>query len=116
MTTTSLQKKENIPPRPDLRLDGLRTPEQLFEIEFKEHVVALKVPDAHERPRRLAKIAADELFPLRVFLRYLNDGLSVDIDPMALYRSIAEPLKRFFARKTRRRLPARRDDKLLPAG
>lgn len=117
MTPTGLQKKENMPPRSHLQLVRVeRTPEQHLELEFKEAVVALTVPEGTERPRRLYKIAADELTPLRILARVLSDALKADIDPWAVWRVVSGPVRRFIERKAQRRLPRRKDNKFLPAG
>jgi hypothetical protein len=115
MSTSSHRKKENLPARSHLSLVTVeRTPEQHCELEFTEAVVALKTPSGMERPRRFYKIADDELHPLRVVMRVIDDALRTEIDGAAILRAIVEPLRRLIARKTQRRLPARRDPKLLP--
>lgn len=108
------QKQAN--PRSHLQLVRIeRTPEQHLDLELVEAVVQLQVPEGHQRPLRFYKIAKGELFPVRVLARCITDALQAEVDPAALLHALWTPIKRFIERKAQRRLPRRRDDKLLPS-
>ena len=121
MTQSTLRKKEihRPPGAPYLRLVPVeRTPEELLDLEFREEVVALTTPPGVERPRRLYKIAAGELVPLRVVARVIGDALMAEVDPHAIYAAIVRPLKRFIERAMKRqppRLPSVPARKALPS-
>jgi hypothetical protein len=93
-----------------------RTAEQHLDLELVEAIVGLQIPEGQQRPLRFYKIAKGELYPVRVLARCITDALHAEVDPAALMRALWMPIKRFIERKSQRRLPRKRDDKLLPAG
>lgn len=120
MTTTSVQKKEKSE-RPYLHLvRPTRTPEQLLDLEWNEEVGGIEIGAGHERPRRLYKLAAGELFPVRIAARVIDDALAVGADAIALFLAVCGPLQRYIERKSRQklapRLPRRHEYKRLPSG
>lgn len=120
MTRTTMQKKEILRPQdtPYLRLVPVeRTPEQLLDLELREEVVAIETPPGVERPRRLYKIAAGELYPLRVVARLIRDMLEGEFAPHEVYAAIVRPIRRFIGRLSKRptpRFPRRPEQRCLP--
>jgi len=109
MTHPPMQLKEILRPvtRPYLRLvSPERTPEELLDLELREETLRIPTPAGAERPRRLYKLAASELFPLRVLARVLRDMLEADMDPHDVYAAVARPIKRFIERVFKRRPPS----------
>lgn len=90
-----------------------RSPEELFERELAE-VGLLAVGKGKERPKRMYKIAEDELHPGRTLARLVSDALGALCDPVALYHAIERAIRGLIERKTRRKLPQPPQYKALP--
>ena len=97
MNPNVVRKQENF----SLRLVAVpRTPDELAQIELVENVGRIAL--ARQKPRRAAKLAAGELFPVRLMGRLTDDLVSAGASEAALLQAIVPVIANLIRRKCRK--------------
>lgn len=98
MTTIAFRKQEN------LRLVPLhRSPDDLAQIELVEAINRVRL--ARQKPRRAAKLAAGELYPVRLIGRLLDDLIAAGGGEADLLQAVMPVIGNLIRRKCRKRRP-----------